>query len=127
MKVRSSQIRAATEPLHLVLRPRIKLWLQCPNGFRFCSRFIAILEAVDRTGSIKHAAAEVGRSYRLVWSRIKDAEAALGCALVATSLGGQGKERSELTPDARRVVARFYDLRERLLTLATSDPDFAGP
>ncbi len=40
--------------------------MQCQNGFGFGSRFVAILEAVDRTGSIKHAAAEVGWSYRHV-------------------------------------------------------------
>src|SRR6478735_6959070 len=61
------------------LRPRIKVWMQCDNGLGFGSRFVAILEAVDRTGSIKHAAADLGWSYRHVWSRVKRAEAALGC------------------------------------------------
>ena len=109
------------------LRPRIKVWLQSENGFGFGSRFVAILEAVDRTGSIKHAAAELGWSYRHVWSRIKRAEEALGCALVTTKLGGQGKDRSELTPDARGVVSRFHELRTRLLDLASRDADFANP
>ncbi len=84
--------------------------MQCPNGFGFGSRFVAILEAVERTGSIKHAAAEVGWSYRHVWDRVKRAEEALGCALVATQRGGQGKDRSELTPDVRRIVSRFHEL-----------------
>ena len=52
--------------------------MQSPNGFGFGSRFIVILEAVERTGSIKHAATEVGWSYRRVWSRIKRTEQALG-------------------------------------------------
>jgi molybdate transport repressor ModE-like protein len=101
--------------------------MQCENGFGFGSRFIAILEAVDRTGSIKHAAAEVGWSYRHVWSRVKRAEQALGCTLVTTRLGGQGKDRSELTADARSVVSRFHELRGRLLDLASRDEDFANP
>ena len=109
------------------LRPRIKVWMQAENGFGFGSRFVAILEAVDRAGSIKHAAAELGWSYRHVWGRIKRAEGALGGALVTTTLGGQGKDRSELTPEARRIVARFHELRKRLLDLAARDPDFAGP
>src|SRR4051812_49810298 len=92
-----------------ILRPRIKVWMQSENGFGFGSRFVAILEAVDRTGSIKHAAAELGWSYRHVWSRIKRAEEALGCTLVTTKLGGQGKDRSELTPAARGVVSRFHE------------------
>jgi molybdate transport system regulatory protein len=101
--------------------------LQAPNGFGFGSRFVAILEAVDRTGSIKHAAAEVGWSYRYVWNRIKRAEAALSCVLVTTQLGGPGKDRSELTPAASQIVSRFHELRTRLLNLASQDPDFASP
>jgi molybdate transport system regulatory protein len=101
--------------------------MQCPNGFGFGSRFIAILEAVDRTGSIKHAAAEVDWSYRHVWSRVKKAEEALACTLVTTQLGGLGKDRSELTPAARQIVSRFHELRTRLLDLASRDPDFANP
>jgi len=110
-----------------LLRPRIKVWMQGEDGFGFGSRFVAILEAVDRTGSIKHAAAELGWSYRHVWSRIKRAEGALGCTLVTTKLGGQGKDRSELTPDARRIVSRFHELRTRLFDLASRDADFANP
>jgi molybdate transport system regulatory protein len=99
--------------------------MQAPNGFGFGSRFIAILEAVERTGSIKHAAAEVRWSYRHVWGRIKRAEGALACTLVTTQLGGPDKERSELTPAGRHVVSRFHELRTRLLGLASRDPDFA--
>ena len=101
--------------------------MQCLNGFGFGSRFIAILEAVDRTGSIKHAATEVGWSYRYVWSRIKKAEEALACTLVTTQLGGPGKDRSELTPAARQIIRASHDLRTRLLDLASRDPDFANP
>ncbi len=101
--------------------------MQAPNGFGFGSRFIAILEAVERTGSIKHAAAAVGWSYRHVWSRIKRAEEALACTLVTTQLGGPDRDRSELTPAARHVVSRFHELRTRLWGLASRDPDFANP
>src|SRR5947209_4413116 len=93
------------------LRPRIKVWMQSENGFGFGSRFVAILEAVDRTGSIKHAAAELGWSYRHIWSRIKKAEVALGCTLVTTQLGGPDKDRSELTPAARHILSRYPELR----------------
>ena len=123
----SSRARPEPQASCPILRPRIKVWMQCPNGFGFGSRFIAILEAVDRTGSIKHAATEVGWSYRHVWSRVKKAEGALACTLVTTQLGGPGKDRSELTPAARQIVSRFHELRTRLLNLASRDPDFANP
>jgi len=120
-----SQPRALTEIP--ALAPRVKVWMQAENGFGFGSRFVAILEAVDRTGSIKHAATEVGWSYRYVWNRIKRAEEALSCTLVTTHLGGADKERSELSPAAREIVSRFHKLRTRLLALASQDPEFASP
>jgi molybdate transport system regulatory protein len=109
------------------LRPRIKVWLQCENGLGFGSRFVAILEAVDRTGSIKHAAADLGWSYRHVWSRIKEVEAALGDKLVVTRRGGQGTDRSELTPFGHDAVSRFRELRGRLLKLASREEEFGQP
>jgi molybdate transport repressor ModE-like protein len=101
--------------------------LQCDNGLGFGSRFIAILEAVERTGSIKHAAADLGWSYRHVWSRIKEVETALGCKLVTTRLGGQGKDRSELTTAGRDVVSAFHQLRSRLLDVTSRDAEFRKP
>jgi molybdate transport system regulatory protein len=109
------------------LRPRIKVWLQCDNGLGFGSRFVAILEAVDRTGSLKHAAADQGWSYRYVWSRVKRVEAALGYSLVNSKVGGQGKDRSELTPAGRDVVSRFHRLRTRLLDVASREAEFGNP
>jgi molybdate transport system regulatory protein len=123
----SSSSRRESQPAGIVLRPRIKVFMQAENGFGFGSRFVAILEAVHRTGSIKHAAAEQGWSYRHVWSRIKRAESALGCRLVTTRLGGQGKDRSELTPEAIQIISRFHEVRNRLLDLASRDADFANP
>ena len=115
---------APMPPGPMRLRPRIKVWLQCENGVGFGSRFVAILEAVERTGSIKHAAADRGWSYRHVWSRIKRIEGALGCRLVTSKLGGSGSERSGLTAEGRDVVARFHALRGQLLALASREAAF---
>lgn len=56
-----------------------------------------ILQAVAATGSIKEAAANLGKSYRYVWGRIKKAEKAIARELVTTHVGGSGVQRSELT------------------------------
>jgi molybdate transport repressor ModE-like protein len=73
---------------------------------------------VERTGSLKQAAAEVGKSYRHVWARVKEAEDALGDALVQTRVGGAGPQRSFLTDRARRLIAAFSDLRRALFAIA---------
>ena len=100
------------------LSPRLKVWLETEGGaYAFGYGVSEILEAVDRAGSIKQAAADLGKSYRYVWGRVKGAERALGRRLVAAQVGGRGSQRSSLTPEARRMVAAFRKLRGALMAL----------
>ncbi len=62
------------------LTPRIKVWFEAPDGLGFGSGFVQILQAVEQAGSIKQAAADLGRSYRHIWDRVKQAERAPGRA-----------------------------------------------
>jgi molybdate transport system regulatory protein len=94
------------------IRPRVKVWLECGDDYVFGHGISEILQAVDAAGSIKGAAARVGKSYRHVWSRIKEAEAAFGRSLIEAHVGGAGTRRSFLTDEARRLVAEFSALRE---------------
>lgn len=105
-------------PTHpATLKPRTKIWLEVDGQSIFCRGLRDMLLAVDETGSIKEGAARVGRSYRFVWARIKQAEAALGSTLVKTQVGGKGTQRSELTEVARNLISAFDELRERVFVL----------
>lgn len=100
------------------LRFRSKIWLEVDGDSVFCHGLRDMLQAVESTGSIKAAATHVGRSYRFVWARIKQAEESLGATLVKTQVGGRGSRRSELTDVARNLVVTFDDLRQRVFELA---------
>src|SRR5438309_2220310 len=100
MMARSATTRQSK--LHLV--PRVKVWLEYRGHYAFGFGICEILKAVDRAGSIKQAAGDLGKSYRYVWGRIKEAEHALGQLLVQTQVGGQGSQRSALTEAARQLV-----------------------
>ena len=108
---------STTERTAAPLKPRVKVWLETDRAYAFGFGLCEILQAVARTGSIKGAAAALGKSYRHVWGRVKAAETALGLTLVKTHQGGQGTQRSALTPPARRLVERFLDLRQRMAQL----------
>lgn len=97
-----------------LLKPRTKIWLEIDGQSVFCPGLRDMLEAIERTGSIKSAAAHVGRSYRFVWARIKEAETSFGASLVKTQVGGTGPRRSELTEVGRNLVAAFDELRDRV-------------
>jgi molybdate transport system regulatory protein len=111
--------RRAARPAALV--PRVKIWLEAGGHYAFGLGITEILQAVDRSGSIKRAAGELGLSYRHVWGRIKEAERALGRQLVVTRVGGRGPQRSSLTPEARRLVDDFLAVRGRMMRLVQQE------
>lgn len=103
------------------LTPRVKIWLELDGQYVFGRGLCRMLSAVEETGSIKAAAVEVGKSYRYVWGRIKDAEETLGISLVTAHVGGAGVRRSELTPRARELLTDYLALRERMLEVMTTE------
>ena len=96
------------------LQPHIKVWVERDGEYVFGSGISKILKAVAAAGSMKAAAGLLGKSYRYVWSRIKDAEKTLGQPLVETQVGGQGLKRSVLTKLAEQLVFDYDELRERM-------------
>ncbi len=73
---------------------------------------LEILEAVERRGSISAAAAELGMSYKFVWSYIRRLEKALGTRIIETRRGGYSRGGSRLTPYAERLVDVYRGLVE---------------
>jgi len=106
IRVKKTRVKGAKR-----LTPRVKVWLEMDGRYGFGFGVSEILRAVDRAGSIKQAADDLGKSYRYVWGRIKDAEDAIGESLVETQVGGQGTQRSFLTGRARRLADSFLAMR----------------
>ena len=79
----------------LRLVPRVKVWLERDGRYAFGFGIAEILQAVDQAGSIKQAAGDLGKSYRYVWGRIKDAERVLGRQLVTSRSFSKNGKRSE--------------------------------
>ena len=100
---------------------RAKVWLESDGEYVFGRGISEILKAVAQEGSIKAAAAVVGKSYRHIWNRIKEAERALGVPLVETTVGGNSPRRSQLTPAAQTLVEQFDRLRSRVFRLVEAE------
>jgi molybdate transport system regulatory protein len=109
--------RSAPAKRPAISQPRIKIWLESEGRYAFGFGVCEMLQAVERCGAIKQAAGELGKSYRYVWGRIKQAEHALGRQLVETQVGGKDVQRSRLAPAARRLVAEFTALRDAMKDL----------
>lgn len=99
--------RAAT-PAAPDLTPYGKLWLERDGKIALSGWRVALLEAVEATGSLAAAAERLGVPYRTATYKLREIEANLGVRLLATRSGGATGGRSDLTPAARDLIRRWH-------------------
>lgn len=107
--------------LHIHIRPQ---WLLGPPAADAApdaaglniTGLLALLAAVQDTGSLSQAARTLGCSYRHAWGQVQVAQAQFGQALV---LGGRGKAAT-LTPLAQKLIWADKRISARLSPLLAS-------
>jgi molybdate transport system regulatory protein len=80
------------------------------DGVEFDATDAELLRTIDEAGSLNRAADALGRSYSRAHQRLTALEDAVG-PLVVRQRGGSGGGGSELTDEARDLLARFERLR----------------
>lgn len=113
--------------------PRLSLRLDLPGG-RVGPGKVALLEAIEREGSISAAGRALAMSYRRAWELVGTLNALLGTPAVATSPGGARGGGATLTEAGRRLVADYRAIEAaaqlaaapRLADLARGLPDAEG-
>ena len=98
------------------------LWLQQGPHLLGGADRIALLEAINETGSMMKAAKVVGISYKTAWDRVQDMNNAAGHPLVDRMTGGAGGGGTVLTPYALELIEAFRQIEqvhEQLLTQLT--------
>jgi molybdate transport system regulatory protein len=78
---------------------------------RLDARFFALLEALDRTGSINRASRTAGLSYKGAWVMLETACNLANEPLLETATGGAGGGGTRLTDAARALLAAWRDLQ----------------
>lgn len=99
---------------------RSKLWLEVDGRTVLGDWRAAILDGIDRTGSLAKAAEELGTPYRTAWQRLKESEESLGVRLVESQSGGAEGGRSTLTPAARDLLRRYREFSEGIEELVNA-------
>ena len=90
------------------MRPVIRVYLYDENGERFFGEGpLRLLHAVEETGSLRSAAAQMGLSYSKALRLVQHAEKELGFALTCKTIGGRGGGGSTLTAEARQFLERY--------------------
>jgi molybdate transport repressor ModE-like protein len=80
------------------------------SGAQIENPLFELLSALQQAGSISHAAAQLGQSYRHVWGSLKHWEEVLGSELVVWAKG----QPARLTPFAERLVWAERQARARM-------------
>jgi molybdate transport system regulatory protein len=94
------------------MKLRYKIWLE-EEGKVFGDGPLDILRRVEKSGSLRQAAAEINMSYSQAWNLVKSLEKRLGFALLKRKVGGESGGGSELTAEARDLMDRFERFREK--------------
>jgi len=92
------------------MRSRSKVWFEEAGEQVFGRGRAEILKAIVRTGSLNGAAAELGMSYRHLWSLLHTTEERLGRALLVRRRGGKDRGGTTLTPLAERLLEAYEQL-----------------
>jgi len=85
---------------------------------------IALLEAIDRSGSISAAARSLKMTFRRAWFLVETMNTAFREPVVRTSVGGREGGGAGLTPLGQEVVARYRQVQEEARKAAAPHLDW---
>ncbi len=102
---------------------RLTIRLDFDDGRRLGAGKIALLEAIDRTGSISAAGRLHAMSYRRAWLLVDELNQLFAAPLVAAHHGGTKGGGAELTEEGRRIVALYRDAEAKMRAAAGEEID----
>jgi molybdate transport system regulatory protein len=95
------------------LKIKVKIWLDDENGdCIFGDGRLALIKAVEETGSLHAASAKLGMSYRKAWGLIRKIEQRTGLKILERQTGGIKGGGSSLTENMKEFV-REYEKKRR--------------
>jgi molybdate transport system regulatory protein len=97
--------------------PKCKIWLEREGEKLFGDGPCDMLELVERTGSLRMAAAEMRMSYSQAWQLINRLEKKLGFPLMIRKAGGQTGGGSVLTRQGAELTKKFSRYRREVRAL----------
>ncbi|HLR12101.1 MAG TPA: TOBE domain-containing protein [Burkholderiaceae bacterium] len=90
-------------------------------------RRMALLQAIDETGSISAGARKIGLSYKAAWDAVDTMNTLAAEVLVERTTGGQRGGGARLTQSAKHIVALYHTLSEAHNNFLQQLAVLAGP
>src|ERR1700683_168243 len=76
---------------------------------------VALLEHIERAGSLSQAARELGLSYRRAWQLLDDLNHSFAAPVASASVGGVGGGGVQLTAFAKALISAYRDVEHGAL------------
>ena len=89
-----------------------RIWIEADNNILLGEGRVALLEAIDETGSLSKAAKSLKMSYKKAWSLIDALNNRAEKPVISTSIGGKGGGGAKLTPYGKALVNAFNAINE---------------
>jgi molybdate transport system regulatory protein len=103
---------------------KLKAQLLCGTEIAIGPGKAAVLEAIEKQGSISAAGRTLGMSYRRTWQLVDVMNRCWEDRLVQTLHGGGRERGARLTPLGEKVLAAYLALNATLLRSASADLDY---
>jgi molybdate transport system regulatory protein len=97
----------------------LSLRIDLDSGARIGPGKIALLKAIDETGSISAAGRSLGMSYRRAWQLIGELNAAFPKPVITAQTGGKSGGGAALTPFGTEIVAHYRAIEAKSHRSAT--------
>ena len=101
-----------TPPVPKTAADRLSIRLDLASGAQIGPGKVAVLEEIERSGSISAAGRALGMSYRRTWVLVEDLNRSLGTLLVETAAGGKGGGGAVLTQAGKAVIERYRAIEQ---------------
>lgn len=102
------------------VRLRVDIGAECSIG----PGKIALLEQIEKSGSLSKAARELKMSYRRAWLLLEDLNRTLGQPVTTASIGGAGGGGAQITPFGRQLTAAFRAIESTATAAAAAHLDW---
>jgi molybdate transport system regulatory protein len=102
---------------------RLTIRLDFEGGRRLGAGKIALLEAIEETGSISAAGRRHAMSYRRAWLLVEELNRIFASPLVEARHGGAKGGGAELTEEGRRIVALYRSAEAKMRSDAEPEID----
>lgn len=100
-----------------------KIWLESAGERFFGPGPLELLEKIEETGSISHAAKAMNMSYKKAWELINHLNDQTNSPVVVPQAGGEKGGGSTLTPEGLELIKYYQALRKRFKTFLAEESD----